>query len=386
MVSSTAAAAATSKQTSINPIWALITRIFVSCIPCLRIRASPTRNHHGYAIYYPEGKSGYLLISHLGTGTQGAALLVLSLADHQLYVRKRKRFPCARFPAANEAELALPHSNIPILFLQIPYQGIDLDGDPSSTTADIWRYCNGGDLARVIDIYKEKVESVPAPIVWRFFRQLLNVVLHIQSARIIHRDIKSDNVFLHWTGGKDASLPDFFLGDFGIAHRLPLGTAAGAHTYDYVVLLGLVKQLMNPALVDLGRVRIPSGQEGSFAALEGFLAKMEAALFRVSGDGDLGGFEAAMRAVEKDLAVEGLKWEVELPGIDLGEMKVVEEGANPIVFETREALFGVESQPPGPWQVAEVERRGKQWVVKRVEQERHREAEAMYSADHKGRS
>ena len=70
-------------------------------------------------------------------------------------------------------------------------------------------------------IYHAVRNSEKAPLgerrIWKFAVQLLMGVSYIHSKRIIHRDIKSLNLFLD---GKD----DVKIGDFGIARALGDGT------------------------------------------------------------------------------------------------------------------------------------------------------------------
>lgn len=358
--------------------WTIVQGFFMStilgCIFCDKLKKPSAR---GYIHYFPEG-DGFLYITHVGSGNQGAALLVRSVSDQQNYVRKRKKFPSVRFPASNEAEFALAHDNIPQCILQTPYQGLDGDGFRSQTTADIFTYCNGGNLQRVLDIAREKKIPVPSALIWRLFRQLLGVLIFLSSNKILHRDIKADNIFLHWK--KDAALPDFFLGDFGIACRPGHDFRGHARTMDFVKLVDLVKLCVMPAAPSLSPDPVPvppSHQGGSFAALDRSIKKFRDVIFDYSRDFDADVFETALRELMREMEQEGALWEQEMKHEVLGEYRV-EVAKEPQVFATEEALL-VESFPPGPWQVAEVVKKRGVWTVKKIGETRYCENKAEFT-------
>lgn len=367
--------AGSSTGASTKSFWTII-QTFVSSIVlgCFfgNLKNGPT----GYAHYFPEG-DGYLYVTHVGSGNQGAALLVRSVSDQQNYVRKRKKFPSMRFTASNEAAFALPHDNIPKCILQTPYEGVDRDGFPSRTTADIFAYCNGGNLQRVINIAKDKNTPVPSAFVWRLFRQLLGAVLYVNSKKILHRDIKGDNIFLHWKD--NTSLPDFFLGDFGIACRLVTDLRGQVRTMDTVKVLELVKLCVNPKATSLNAVPAPPGREGeSFAALFRYFDKFEEALYNFSGSrDDSAALDVAMRDLERELKVDGVAWEQETGQVDLGEYRV-ETATEPLLFETEDALLAGRF-PPGPWQVAKVQKKRGAWKVVEVAERRYCGNEAEFT-------
>ena len=86
----------------------------------------------------------------------------------------------------------------------------------------IMEYCEGGDLSKLIKKNSE-IElhfSEPQAIIW--FYQLAKALEVIHSLNILHRDIKSSNIFL----SKDGSLK---LGDFGIS-KIMNNSCDVAHT------------------------------------------------------------------------------------------------------------------------------------------------------------
>lgn len=173
-------------------------------------------------------------------------------------------------------------------------------------------------------------------------------------------------------------MPDFFLGDFGIACRRSDEARGSANTFDCMSLLAVVKLCVNPAATFLGAVAAPDGVEkASLDALLRVFEKIESALFFCSQTGDEQAFLRAVRNLEKELSDETAAWEKDLEGTDLKEHKMAAEG-DLQVFVTKEALLGVR-WPPGPWKVAAVEQKAGVWRVKQVLSEQYCENEADFT-------
>lgn len=83
----------------------------------------------------------------------------------------------------------------------------------------IMEYADGGDLSRVVQKHRESKEYINESTIWKYFIQLFQGLRYIHSKKIIHRDIKCQNIFLT----KDNKVK---LGDFGISKILK-------NTFDY---------------------------------------------------------------------------------------------------------------------------------------------------------
>ena len=74
-------------------------------------------------------------------------------------------------------------------------------------------YANGGDLCQKIKNQREKGKYFSENQILDYFTQICLAIKHIHDRKILHRDIKSQNIFLM----KDNKIK---LGDFGIAKCL----------------------------------------------------------------------------------------------------------------------------------------------------------------------
>ena len=74
-------------------------------------------------------------------------------------------------------------------------------------------YADGGDMAKVIKEYKAQNVFMTEQRILHYFAQIALAIKHVHANKIIHRDLKSGNVFLT----QNAIVK---LGDFGIARQL----------------------------------------------------------------------------------------------------------------------------------------------------------------------
>lgn len=166
-------------------------------------------------------RKGFRIIRELGRGSFGVALLVQDLEDNhnlsgtgneeQLYVIKvidisglKEK---ARRAALGEVEVLrkLSHPNI------IGYYGSFID-EPFLYI--VLEFADGGDLDQAIRRTKKRGRLFNQDRVLYWFCQVASAMKYVHSKRILHRDLKASNIFLHT---KDRIVK---LGDFGIARVL----------------------------------------------------------------------------------------------------------------------------------------------------------------------
>ena len=137
----------------------------------------------------------FIIMKLLGKGSFGSVYLVKRKKDDQIYAMKRINFPKSpnneREAALNEIRLlySLSHPNI------IDYKETFYD----ISTGDlciVMEYGDGGDLAKRIEYNKKNKLLFMENMIWKWLIQLLNGVVFLHSHHIMHRDLKSANIFL----------------------------------------------------------------------------------------------------------------------------------------------------------------------------------------------
>eukprot|EP00276_Gloeochaete_wittrockiana_P001863 CAMPEP_0184672754 /NCGR_PEP_ID=MMETSP0308-20130426/86289_1 /TAXON_ID=38269 /ORGANISM="Gloeochaete witrockiana, Strain SAG 46.84" /LENGTH=761 /DNA_ID=CAMNT_0027120141 /DNA_START=221 /DNA_END=2503 /DNA_ORIENTATION=+ len=151
----------------------------------------------------------------IGKGSFGSVYLAKSRADGQSYVVKKIALqdmpPEDRESALGEVRLLaqLKHPNIVAYKESFMYR----HGDDQSLCI-VMQYCDAGDLNDKISHMKDQGKQFSEEQVLDWLVQLLLALEYIHERKILHRDLKTKNIFLT-KGGKVIKL-----GDFGIARVL----------------------------------------------------------------------------------------------------------------------------------------------------------------------
>lgn len=159
----------------------------------------------------------YTVLRVIGHGSFGSVLLATEKSSNQTFAMKEIRLLKSFSDTQNcrkEAVLLakMKHPNI-VAFKE----SFEAEGH----LYIVMEYCDGGDLTQRIKQQKGKL--FPEDTVLNWFIQICLGVNHIHKRRVLHRDIKSKNVFLTHDGKVK-------LGDFGSA-RLLSSPMAFARTY-----------------------------------------------------------------------------------------------------------------------------------------------------------
>ena len=139
--------------------------------------------------------SNFNIGNQLGKGSFGSVCIVTRKLDKKKYAMKRVNLshsPKSEIEAAlNEIRLlaSLTHPNI------IAYKETFYD-QPSGTLNIVMEYADGGDLAKKITLAKKARKFFVENLIWEWIIQLLNGVLFLHEKHIMHRDLKSANIFL----------------------------------------------------------------------------------------------------------------------------------------------------------------------------------------------
>jgi NIMA (never in mitosis gene a)-related kinase len=157
------------------------------------------------------------VLNKLGQGSFGTVFKVRRKADRNLYVMKMINISQmdrrGQQESINEVKI--------LASLDSPYIVKYYDSFLENKTLHIvMEYCDKGDLSQ--SIRNQMGRFLPENKIWKFFIQMCLGLEFVHSKKILHRDIKSMNVFLV----RDDNIR---IGDLGVAKVLA-NTAAFAHT------------------------------------------------------------------------------------------------------------------------------------------------------------
>lgn len=152
----------------------------------------------------------YVLREKLGTGSYGVVYKVHKKTEKQYYVLKQiSLFNMNKNQieeVKNESKiLASLNSNFIVKYY---------DSFTDSNNLNIvMEYCDGGDLSHLMNQYVKNSKIMSEDKIWKFFIQISLGLAYIHSKKILHRDLKTLNIFLT----KDEKVK---IGDLGVAKVL----------------------------------------------------------------------------------------------------------------------------------------------------------------------
>ena len=152
----------------------------------------------------------YKVLQQLGEGSFGKAFLCKKESDGSLCVIKQVLIEGMdqkeKDDVLNESNILakLDHPNI------IKFYDVFESKKPKHMINIVTEYADGGDLSEKIKERKNKNNNFTESEILDYFTQICLAIKHIHEKKIIHRDLKSGNIFLMKNGLVK-------LGDFGIA-------------------------------------------------------------------------------------------------------------------------------------------------------------------------
>jgi NIMA (never in mitosis gene a)-related kinase len=152
----------------------------------------------------------YILKEKLGTGSYGVVYKVQKRTDKSFYVLKQiSLFNMNKTQieeVKNESKIL---SSLNSLFI-VKYYDSFIE---SNNLNIIMEYCDAGDLANLLNQQMKTGKFLPEDKVWRFFIQISCGLAYIHNQKILHRDLKTLNIFLT----KEEKVK---IGDLGVAKVL----------------------------------------------------------------------------------------------------------------------------------------------------------------------
>ena len=138
---------------------------------------------------------GFNILSKIGEGSYSTVLKVQRIEDGNIYALKRVKFyklsDKEKENALNEIRIlaSVKSKNV------ISYKEAFFD-EKDSSLGIVMEYADNGDLFQLITERKKTKNYFTEQEIWKVFIQLLNGLKALHDFKILHRDIKSANVFL----------------------------------------------------------------------------------------------------------------------------------------------------------------------------------------------
>lgn len=159
----------------------------------------------------------YSLVKVIGEGSFGRAVLVRCKSSQEKYVLKEIQLPKNRSKLENSRREAILLSRMKHPNIVAFREAFEAD----ELLCIVMEYCSGGDLLQRIK--QQKSNQFSADNILKWFAEMCAGAKHIHDQRVLHRDLKSKNIFLTDNG-------TIKLGDFGSACILN-SSKAYAHAY-----------------------------------------------------------------------------------------------------------------------------------------------------------
>ena len=135
------------------------------------------------------------ILKKLGDGSFSQVYLVLRRSDSQTYALKKVKLGLLKSKekenAINEVRIlaSIDHPNI------VPYKEAFYD-EASNSLCIIMEFVSGGTLSHLIDVLRKSGNKLDESVIWCYISQFLKGLKALHDLDILHRDLKSANIFL----------------------------------------------------------------------------------------------------------------------------------------------------------------------------------------------
>lgn len=167
----------------------------------------------------------------IGRGNFGTAVLVVRRGNGKEYVAKKTNISVM---SSRDQQLAKQEAEV-LSRIRHPYiVGFEESFVHNGLLVIIMEYCSRGDLSLLVKALKGRNEYLEQECICLWLVQIVTAVLHLHSIKILHRDIKSSNIYLTAEGV-------IKLGDLGIVKVLD-------HTQDVASTIVGTPYYMSPEI------------------------------------------------------------------------------------------------------------------------------------------
>lgn len=161
------------------------------------------------------------ILEHLGSGSFGSVYKVTRQLDGKSYVMKVIRIQelsmQGQVDAINEVKI--------LSRLDSPYVVKYYDSFIDKRNLNIiMEYCNKKDLQVILKKALDRKSCLKEDFIWNIFLQTISGLYYIHKQKVLHRDLKSANVFLS-KSDENSQYYQIKIGDLGVAKMLETSTA-----------------------------------------------------------------------------------------------------------------------------------------------------------------
>ena len=159
----------------------------------------------------------FVVLKQLGKGSYGTVLQVRHASDGEIFalkkvdISKMSRREIADSLGEVRFLASVHHSNI-IRFVDA---FLTREGD---TLCTVMEFADGGDLASKVERHRARGAPLPEDVIFAYFLQMADAIAHLHRLKVLHRDLKTANIFLTAQG-------QVKVGDLGVS-RLAKGGLA----------------------------------------------------------------------------------------------------------------------------------------------------------------
>ena len=147
-------------------------------------------------------------IKLIGQGSYGKVYHVKNLKNNKEYALKKIKLLYGRENIGNLTELQILSYNKCDYLIKYHYSYLE-----NNQLCIITDFYKKGDLLNIIKKKKQKMQNFNAGYIWKIFLDLCMSINYVHNNNIIHRDLKSANIFID-------SNDRAYLGDFGVSKIL----------------------------------------------------------------------------------------------------------------------------------------------------------------------
>ena len=165
----------------------------------------------------------YKILKQIGEGSYASIFKVQKDNSNEIYVLKQ--IPITEEDLNDTQNLNdIKNESLILSKIHCPYIVKFYDSFFHNNSLNIiTEYCSSGDLCDYIQMYISHKKKMSEKLIWKLFIQICLGLHYLHNHKILHRDIKTKNIFLN----EDFSVK---IGDLGIAKILE-NTTSYAHTF-----------------------------------------------------------------------------------------------------------------------------------------------------------